>query len=213
MSEFTVSDNLTPSDIVGIKQCFLPVTRTFQKGQSILNNSTDSDTLGIMLSGTAYLVTSNSEGQRRILEYYRHGNIIGKCYLPPVDDKDYYVVAKTSCTIDFISRKKLLTCCSKVCTKHIKMIDGLMASTTRKSLMHIDVLSQRSLRSKLISFFGYIRMQKKSDSFTLPLPLTDLADYLAVDRSAMMREIKKLNDEGIITSDKRKITLHHGKLL
>ena len=34
-----------------------------------------------------------------------------------------------------------------------------------------------------------------------------LADYLAVDRSAMMREIKKLNQDNIIKSDKRKVTL------
>ena len=38
---------------------------------------------------------------------------------------------------------------------------------------------------------------------------TNLADYLAVDRSAMMRELKKLNSNGIIKSDKQKITLLH----
>ena len=44
-------------------------------------------------------------------------------------------------------------------------------------------------------------------TFYLPLPLSDLADYLSVDRSAMMREIKKMNEENIIISEKRKITV------
>ena len=58
-----------------------------------------------------------------------------------------------------------------------------------------------------MSFFEYIESEEKSRSFTIPLPFSDLADYLGVDRSAMMREIKKLNEENIILTDKRKITL------
>ena len=50
-------------------------------------------------------------------------------------------------------------------------------------------------------------MQNNSNAFTLPMPFSDLADYLAVDRSAMMRELKKLNDEKIIKTTIRKITL------
>jgi len=37
--------------------------------------------------------------------------------------------------------------------------------------------------------------------------LTDLADYLIVDRAAMMREIKKLKDDKIISKNGKKITL------
>ena len=58
-----------------------------------------------------------------------------------------------------------------------------------------------------MTFFEYIKKEKGKNTFTLPLPLSDLADYLSVDRSAMMREIKKLNEEKIIVSDKRKITV------
>ena len=73
--------------------------------------------------------------------------------------------------------------------------------------MHIDILGQRTLRSKLMTFFEYLITQNKSNSFKVELPFSDLADYLAVDRSAMMREIKRLNADGIIKSDKKKITL------
>ena len=56
-------------------------------------------------------------------------------------------------------------------------------------------------------FFEYIKTEKGKNTFYLPLPLSDLADYLSVDRSAMMREIKKMNEENIIISEKRKITV------
>ena len=83
-----------------------------------------------------------------------------------------------------------------------------MMTTARKSLVHVDMLCQRTLRSKLMSFFEYLESEEKSNSFTLPLPFSDLADYLGVDRSAMMREIKKLNEEKIISNDKRKVTIN-----
>ena len=48
---------------------------------------------------------------------------------------------------------------------------------------------------------------KDFSCFSLPLSLSDLADYLAVDRSAMMRELKKLNNEHIIYSKGQNITI------
>ena len=41
----------------------------------------------------------------------------------------------------------------------------------------------------------------------LPFTLTDLADYLAVNRSAMSRELKNLKDEGFIEIKNKKIKL------
>ena len=80
-------------------------------------------------------------------------------------------------------------------------------STAKKSLIHIDILGQRTLRSKLMSFFEYLNTESNENSFSLPLPFSDLSDYLAVDRSALMREVKKLNEENVIATDKRKVSL------
>ena len=39
---------------------------------------------------------------------------------------------------------------------------------------------------------------KKKQVFTLPVSYTTLAEYLCVDRSAMMREFKNLSEEGVL---------------
>ena len=46
-----------------------------------------------------------------------------------------------------------------------------------------------------------------SKTIELPFSLTDLADYLMIDRTAMMREIKRLKDENVIKKVKNKIVL------
>lgn len=207
MIDFSMASSLTNAEIIGLKECFSPVVRDYGRGEIITICSPENDTIGIITSGTAYLSTINSEEQRRILDYYQKGNAFGKHFLPDSDEKLFYVYAKTKCTVEFVKYKKLITCCENNCAKHVMMIDHIMMTTARKALVHVDFLCQRTMRSKLMSFFEYLKTEKNSLSFTIPLPFSDLADYLAVDRSAMMREIRKLNDEGVIMSEKRKITL------
>lgn len=207
MNEFLIESRLSNAEIIGIKECFAPVSREYGRGEVITICSPEDDTIGIITSGTAYLSTINTEEQRRILDYYQKGCVFGKHFLPDTEDKLFYIMAKTKCSVDFIKYKKFITCCHNNCAKHVAIIDHLIMVTARKSLIHIDILGQRTLRSKLMSFFEYLKEQDGSNTFYLPLPLSDLADYLAVDRSAMMREIKKLNDEKIIISEKGKITL------
>lgn len=207
MFDFTIDSRLSNAEIIGLNECFAPITREYKKGEIITICSSDDDTIGIIESGTAYLSTINSEEQRRIIDYYKKGNVFGKHFLPETDEKLFYVMAKTRCTVDFIKYKKLITCCEKKCSKHVALIDSLIMMTAKKAMMHIDVLGQRTLRTKLLSFFEYLKAEENSNTFVLPLPFSDLADYLAIDRSAMMREIKKLNDEKVIASNKRKITI------
>ena len=72
----------------------------------------------------------------------------------------------------------------------------------------ISILSQKTNRDKILSYFRILSQNSFSKTFTVPFSLTDLADYLSVDRSAMMREIKALKEDGIIKKmDKNRFTL------
>ena len=73
--------------------------------------------------------------------------------------------------------------------------------------MRIELLTKRSIRDKLLGYFNLISSRYLTKSFSLPFSLTDLADYLSVDRSAMMRELKLLKEDGFIDKTGNKITL------
>ncbi|MCI8392534.1 MAG: winged helix-turn-helix domain-containing protein [Clostridia bacterium] len=49
--------------------------------------------------------------------------------------------------------------------------------------------------------------KKYGKSFTLPFSITELANYLSVDRSSMSRELSYLKSEKFIKQDRNKITL------
>lgn len=192
---------------IGFDRCFSPVEREYSRGETITICSPENDTIGLIKDGTVYLSTDNSENQRRIISFFEKGDIVALCLVPDIESRIFYLTAKTKCKIEFVKYSKFISCCENQCGEHIKAIDALLKSSHKRYIVHTDILCQQSIRSKLISFFEYIKKEKNKDTFSLPLPLSDLADYLAVDRSAMMREIKKMNEENIIYSDKRKITL------
>lgn len=203
-----LSEILTNAELEGLCACFRPAKKEYAKGEIIISlSSHDQDTLGLVEDGTAYLITSNVSGQRRILDYYERGCFFGRRLLPLVNEKPFYVVAKSKCTVHFVSYQKLISCCPNSCTKHIKLIDCLFAYISWKANMHIDILGQQALRERLLLYFEYLKLQNRSDSFRLPLSYTDLADYLAVNRSSMMRELKKLNEEGLVETKKNFVIL------
>lgn len=187
--------------------CFRPVSRSFGRGEIIMRLDEENRSVGILKSGTAHLVTTTFDGTRTIIDYFESGNIFGKRFSPCTRVDPYLVVAKTKCSVWLVDYEKVITCCEKRCDKHIRLIDSMILTMTRRAQLHVEVLGKRSIRGKLLCYFSHIAQARESRSFTLPLSLSDLADYISVDRSAMMREIKKLNDEKMIVSHASRITI------
>ena len=77
----------------------------------------------------------------------------------------------------------------------------------------ISLLSQRSMRQKLTLYLEYLSAEKHSARFELPMPLSELAGYLSVDRSAMMRELGRMRADGLIQFSGRRFELLHGFVL
>ena len=69
------------------------------------------------------------------------------------------------------------------------------------------MISKKTVRQKLISYFEYLAEKTGSTSFETELSLSQLANYLCVDRTSLMRELRHLNEEDVIDSDRRKIKL------
>lgn len=171
----------------------------------------DNDALGLVESGTAHLVRIDVDGNRSIIDYYETGDVFGKKLAPQSEMDTYYICAKEKCKITFINFNKLLSKCENNCIKHTTLLNNLLMIALQKSQMHIDVLSQRSIKLKLITYFDYLSIHNDSNNFSLPLSLSDLADYLSVDRSAMMREIKKMKTEDIISSELNRIIVNKNR--
>ena len=98
--------------------------------------------------------------------------------------------------------------CENACSFHSQLVSNLLqmiAMHASRQANRIFVLSRGSTKKKIMAYLHFTAEECKSNCFTLPMSYTSMAEYLSVDRSAMMRELKMLSDEGIIEKDGKKL--------
>ena len=192
--------------------CFQAVQRSFRTDDLIYDfSSKESNAVGIIERGEASVIRIDKDGVSTVLEELSVGGVFGRtlAYAGSVRDS-MEVVCRTPCDVLFIDYPHIFKRCEKACTHHSLLVQNmlrLMADKAQALSLRVDVLSRRSIREKLLCYFRQLSEQEGKQTFTLPFSLSTLADYLATDRSAMMRELKRLKEEGVIRSDGRKITL------
>lgn len=181
------------------------------KGETILSFNDHTGRCGILQSGEAHISCIDSQGQESILEILSVGDSFGEYYMSLPEDKYVRVVADTDCDIMFINVQKALVGCGRPCANHQELMRTLFLMSTKHSqiqMAHVSILAQRTLRDKLLAYFEYqASMTPNPDLFEIPMTFSALSDYLCVNRSAMMREIKKMNDDGLIQSQGRWVHL------
>ena len=178
--------------------------------ETIMLHNVSPDYLYVVLSGTAELAGYDYDGNKSVLARFGENSVFGDMFFSPLSGDQFMVSATSCCEILSFRYNNALFCCENVCKHHIKLIDNLLSLISKKIIsqtQHIEVLTKRSIREKLISYFEQQEKENNSFSFTLPMSLSSLSDYLGIDRSAMQREIKRLNDEEIIISKGKKIVL------
>lgn len=192
--------------------CFQAVQKTFRADDLIYDfSSKGTDVVGIVERGAASIIRIDEEGVATVLEELNTGGVFGRTLAYAGSGRDSLeVVCRTPCDVLFIDYPHIVKRCERACLHHSLLVQNmlrLMADKAQDLSRRIDVLSRRSIREKLLCYFHQLAEKEGSDTFTLPFSLSTLADYIATDRSAMMRELKRLREEGVLRSDGRRFTL------
>ena len=192
--------------------CFQAVQKSFRSDDLIYDfSSPQNDAVGIVERGCAALIRIDEEGVATVMEELGPGGVFGRTLaFAGASGDSLQVVCRTPCDVLFIDYPHILKRCENACNHHSVLVQNmlrLMSDKAQALSQRVDVLSRRSIREKLLCYFRQLSEQAGSNTFTLPFSLSTLADYIATDRSAMMRELKRLREEGVIRSDGRQFTL------
>ena len=193
--------------------CFQAVQKSYRPEEVIYDfGASGRDAVGIIEHGTATLIRIDEEGVATVLEELGPGGVFGRTLAFAGSTGDSLeVLCRTPCDVLFIDYPHILKRCENACLHHSLLVQNMLRLMSDKSQAlseRVDVLSRRSIREKLLCYFRQLAGKAGNDTFTLPFSLSVLADYIATDRSAMMRELKRLREEGTVESDGRKFTLY-----
>lgn len=210
MDKINIFTDISLKDKEAMLECFHAEKKHYYANSLIMNYASNFSKIGIIQSGNAVLCMIDLEGHINILADFTNNEVFGELFSLPFDNNNYFVKASSDCDIIFIEYQHLIKRCNNACLFHSQLVNNLFhmtAETTRRISMHLHLLSQRTIRNKLIAYFDFLALEQHRDTVQLPITYTTLADYLCIDRSAMMREIKKLNTEQLISSKGKKISL------
>ena len=198
-------------EISAMLNCLQAKMRTFRKGEYIFKQGEHLDQITVLVEGKLWIQRDDFWGNRSIVNVIRIGEMFGEAYLAPESGSLLNdVIAEEDSTIFFFDVQKILTVCPSACRFHSMIIQNLffaISEKNRKLIQKIGHMSNRTTRTKLLSYLSEEAAKQNRNHFTIPFNRQQLADFLCVDRSAMSNELCKMRDEGLIEFDKNEFTL------
>lgn len=185
----------------------------FRKNTSILSTIQGENLIGFITYGYLQIVKIDSNGSRTIIEEILDNDTFNTT-LFSFSKNDYDIIAKEDTELILIEYERILKIEEVNKEYYIQFIKNLLQITvlkTEEKNERIEILTQKTIRNKLLEYFSIASSKHGSKFIYLPFNFTDLADYLAVDRSAMSRELKNLKEEGFIGIKGKRITLLYDK--
>lgn len=208
MEDIELFKNMSKADISELLKFLNAREVTFKKDMTILSNLNNARDVGILLDGLVSLVRTDYNGNRTIVQNFKKGEIFGGRFTDYTNEELFIMASEESKILfidfDLIFKERRNTKFSKLFSNNL--INMLIDKINNDNL-RIEVLTKKTIREKLLEYFHNLEKESGSSTIKLPFSFTMLADYLAIDRSAMSRELKNLKDDGIIKTNGRQITL------
>ncbi len=190
--------------------CIKVQKKIFLSGDVITTYMEKRKQICILLSGKADLIRYDLKGNKDIIERFNQNDIFGEVFHHVNTNNELFVMATKKCEVLIFLYDDICIKCRQNCSFHTSLISSILELVLNNAITQntrIELLSKRSIREKLLSYFNILSNKSFNKNIDLPFSLTSLADYLSVDRSAMMREIRNLIDEGFIAKQGNRIKL------
>ena len=198
-------------DLESLLSCLSAQKRPFQKGAWILPAGENTDSAGLLLTGSAHIERFDYWGNRHIVNAVLPGDVFGESYAAsPESVLNVSVQADEDSSVLFLQLGKVLHMCSSACAFHTRLIDNLVMLLARRNLTlneKLTCVTQHTMRDKILSYLSSQSVRCHSSYFDIPFDRQQLADYLNAERSALSKELSKLKKEGVIDFQKNHFRL------
>lgn len=202
---------ISDEELKQLSACLRARQTEYLAGEEIYSFGGLKPVLGVVLQGKVVVKKIDRNGNQIILDHIQKNGVFSNVFAFSQSDGNLisaHAVEKTR--IVFYDYNNVFKRCSKACEYHSVLVENLFSIVVEKSRtlsQRVEILSNKTIREKILSYLSIAVKTQGQTTITLPMSLTSFADFLCVDRSAMMRELKKLSDSGIIKNKKREISV------
>lgn len=188
---------------------------TYQRGEILIREGERWNSIAVVLEGKVSVKQLFKDGSESIVHLLCENDVIGMEFLQKADYRSqFYYVAEEDTVLygihkwHFSDHRQLG---AKVSFQLLKNLIGILSHENIRQQRRLDVMSAKNLRGKILAYLFYEQKKRKSDSFEIPYGREALASYLCVNRSALSRELGRMEADGIIKVKGKKFTLLQGQ--
>ena len=211
-SNISLFEGIKEQECRAMMDCFGVQIRRFAAGQTIFEYGSGNDQVGILQQGKASLVRMDQDGSRTVLEHLEPGDVFGEMMaFPCVGLDSIWVQCDQECAVALIRYGQITKRCEKACEHHSRLVENMFGLMRKKAMAlseRVEVLSRRTIREKLSAYFLLQALKAGGREFCLPFSYSALGEYICADRSAMMRELRKIKQDGLLQAKGRQILLN-----
>ncbi len=211
LKQTTLFRGVNEEDIAPMLSCLGARLMTFHKGDVVLREGDEFHDIAVLVKGALFIQKDDYWGNRSILGQIAPCEVFAEAYAAPdsgplLND----VIAAADSVVIVFDVSRVITTCSSACRFHAMVVQNFvftMSEKNRTLVQKLRHMSERTTRRKLISYLSDQAKKHHSASFAIPFNRQQLADFLAIDRSAMSNELCKMRDEGLLSFEKNRFTL------
>lgn len=184
-------------------------TLSFKKNMTILGSVKQENIISIIVNGHLQIIKTDYNGNRTIMEELFENDIFGTT-ISSINNDEYSIITKDDSKIIIIYFNEILNndLNYPYFNQFLKNLLNIITKKINSNNERMEILTNKTIRNKLLAYFRIMSRKNNSRVIYLPYNYIDLADYLAIDRSAMYRELKNLKEEGLIEVKNKRITLN-----
>lgn len=180
--------------------------KKYAKGETLYNQGCLCNSLDIVVTGslTAYSLAEN--GSSTIMFEFKKDSIIGANLLFATNNiYPLNIYCSSECKLIHIEKTVV-----EELLHNYDFVMSYVKSLSKNSLglnQKIAMFSRKTLRQNIFEYLSQQSLIQHSQTVYLPFSKKEFADYLGVQRPSLFRELKKMQLDGIISIDNRKISI------
>lgn len=185
--------------------------KRYKKGSYITLSEEPVRCVSIVLEGVVHMESEDVWGNRTILVFMNRGDLFGETFACGTSQASVvnFLAARDVVALN-IPFQAVMQLTPDMDRSQVQLMGNILTSIADKNvrlMQKLDIVSKRTLREKLLTYFSLMARAHGSDEFDVLLGRVGLGEYLCADRSALTRELSRMRDDGLIEYEKNHFRL------
>ena len=207
--------SMTDEEIIACLRAMETRERTFEKGETILPFGVPTSRMCLVMTGSVSLETTDDREEKAVLTTVETGRFFAEPYaIAENEPLPFTATANEKSRILFFRVNAIYEPGHSNAAWLAKFTRNLLEIFAREDIaLSVRLIHTRpkTIRGRVLSYLRSVAAKKQTDTFEIPFDRQGLADHLNVERSALSKELSKMQAEGLIETKKNRFVIHDHK--